>query len=288
MHLGGGAGPALPLVPSAAVPAANARTGDQKSSSSLPNPRTGAAGAASRLASPSGLRSTFSMPLATCSAGSAAHGGAAWGSEIELRAALDDREENGDDAHVGLQSAAARSEALPWYLQLGAQSRREQTPKDAEMQAIKGRETEDVRYRDVAEYPQDVEIQAVIQAMRYAACEELPTFNGGIKLESLPWPPSHGDNMVKQFLKYAHRRSLWVTELANAAREELPPVLVENISTKFTTVLSDISQTCWVKYGPNTMDTQANRASMVVGLIKKHSGGLSNWIVSLRAGSCAV
>ena len=40
--------------------------------------------------------------------------------------------------------AAARSEALPWYLQPDAHSRREQAPKDAEMQAIKGRGKEDV------------------------------------------------------------------------------------------------------------------------------------------------
>ena len=104
--------------------------------------------------------------------------------------------------------------------------------------------------------------------MRYAACEELPTFNGGIKLESLPWPPSHGDNMVKQFLVDAHGRSLWVTKLANAAREDPPALLVQNIRTEFTKLLADIPQICWGKYGPGTLNTEANRASMVVRLIK--------------------
>ena len=52
----------------------------------------------------------------------------------------------------------------------------ERLAKDAEIQAFKEREPEHARFRDVAQYPLDVEIEAVIQAMLYAACEELPTF----------------------------------------------------------------------------------------------------------------
>ena len=164
----------------------------------------------------------------------------------------------------------------------------ERLAKDAETQAFKMRELERSRFREVVQRRVGVDTEAVIPAMLYAARADLPKFPGGIALELLPWPPSHGDNMVKQLLKDAHRRSLWAPKLAEAAREDLPAVFVENIRTEFTNVLSDIPQTCWDKYGPNTMDTQANRAAMVLGLIKKHSGNLSNWIVSLRAGICAV
>ena len=85
--------------------------------------------------------------------------------------------------------------------------------------------------------------------------------------------------MVKQFLEDAHGRSLWVTKLAKAAREDLPALLVHIIRTEFTKMLAYIPHTCWDKYGPGTLNTEADRASMVVGLIKKHSWG------ARRAGS---
>ena len=40
---------------------------------------------------------------------------------------------------------------------------------------MKARAVEHARYRAVADYPKDADIQAVLQRMRYAAREELPT-----------------------------------------------------------------------------------------------------------------
>ena len=93
-----------------------------------------------------------------------------------------------------------------------------------------------------------------------------PHFKGGIKLESLPWPPSHGDNMVKQFLEDAHGRSLWVTKLAKAAREDLLKLFVQNIRTEFSKLLAYVPQTCWDKYGPGTPEHR--------GQSRVHGGGL--------------
>ena len=57
------------------------------------------------------------------------------------------------------------------------------TAKLAEVQCIKAQEVVHVRYRAVAEYPTDVELQAVLQGAQGAACQELPMCDCGSKLD---------------------------------------------------------------------------------------------------------
>ena len=94
-----------------------------------------------------------------------------------------------ENARAAADHAAARAGVLPQYLQLDAQLRREHSPLLGEVQAIKSREVEHVRYRAVADYPHDVDLQAVLQAMRHAARDALPTVDAGENVSRLPWPP---------------------------------------------------------------------------------------------------
>ena len=81
------------------------------------------------------------------------------------------------------------------------------------VQAIKAREVEHVRYRAVAVYPKDVELQAIVQGMRAAAREEVSKCDCGRNLFQLPWLPGSAFRGVHEFLSAAHQRSLWVTQL---------------------------------------------------------------------------
>ena len=81
------------------------------------------------------------------------------------------------------------------------------------MQNIKAAVVENVRFRAVADYPKDVELQAVLQGMRSAALAGLLATGGGMNVRVLQWPPCYGSDGSHQFLADAHRRSLWVTQL---------------------------------------------------------------------------
>ena len=118
-----------------------------------------------------------------------------------------------ENMRAAADHAAARAEALPQHLQLGGRPWRDHSPELAEVQAIQAREVEHARYRDVADHPRDVDIQAVLQAMRYSARAELPKFEGGKNLHELPWAPSRTSDGPQEFLVAAHQRSLWATHL---------------------------------------------------------------------------
>ena len=81
------------------------------------------------------------------------------------------------------------------------------------MQIIKVAELERVRFRAVADYPMDVELQAVLQGMRSAALAGLLATGGGMNVSALQWPPCYGSDGSRQFLADVHWRSLWVTQL---------------------------------------------------------------------------
>ena len=94
----------------------------------------------------------------------------------------------------------------------------ERLAKDAETQAFKERELEHSRFREVVSTLWTWKSKQLFRRCCTPRERSFPISKGGITLELLPWPPSHGDNMVKQFLEYAHRRSLWATKLAKAAK----------------------------------------------------------------------
>ena len=71
------------------------------------------------------------------------------------------------DAAVGRAAAdhaEARAEALPEHLQLERRAWRERSPALAAMQETKAREVEHTRYRAVADYLKDPEMQAVLSS----------------------------------------------------------------------------------------------------------------------------
>ena len=68
------------------------------------------------------------------------------------------------DMRAAADLAEARADALPAYLQLEQEAWRQRSPQLAEMQAIKMREFEFVRFRRVdSAYPMDAQMQAVLQ-----------------------------------------------------------------------------------------------------------------------------
>ena len=69
-----------------------------------------------------------------------------------------------------------------------------------------------------ADYPKDVELQAVLQGMRCAARVGLLAGDGGKNVSELPWPSSHGSDGSQHLLAAAHRRSLWATTSAVRAQ----------------------------------------------------------------------
>ena len=107
----------------------------------------------------------------------------------------------------------ARADALPQYLQWYGRPWSEHSPELEQVQIIKVAELERVRFRAVADYPMDVELQAVLQGMRGAALAGLPATGGGMDVSDLQWPPHYGSDGSHQFLTHAHRRPLWVTQL---------------------------------------------------------------------------
>ena len=127
------------------------------------------------------------------------------------------------------------------------------------MQAIKAPEREDARYRAVADYPKDVDIQAVLQCMRYVAREELRTFHGGRKLDDLQWPPLHHSDKLVNLLLQAQRRSWRVRKLqdAFADQESGGLIAVENLRTEYAELLEDLPETWCPKFGQGAPNAPA-------------------------------
>ena len=199
-------------------------------------------------------------------------GADAFEATAEFRAELEAEVSGATEANIraGAEHEAARADALPEYLQPERQQWREHSAELATVHAIKSREVEHVRYRCVADFPRDVDIQSVTHQMKVSARIYFHEFHGGAHLSDLDLSPGSASDFGKTFLSEAHKRSLWVTNLENKGGSSD----TEGFRTEYSKLLEDIPETAAQKFGESYLESPAARAHLLVGLVNKHSGEL--------------
>ena len=193
----------------------------------------------------------------------------------EFRAELEAELSGATEANIraGAEHEAARADALPKYLQPERQQWREHSAELATVHAIKSREVEHVRYRCVADFPRDVDIQSVTHQMKVSARTYFHEFHGGAHLSELEGSPGSASDFGKTFLSEAHKRSLWVTNLENKGGSSD----TEGFRTEYSKLLEDIPETAAQKFGESYLESPAARAHLLVGLL--------SWIATASDGS---
>ena len=184
------------------------------------------------------------------------------------------------DVCAAVEHAVARAEVLPQYLQAGRHAWRDFSTGQVGVQAIKSREADHVRYRRVAEYPNDVELQAVVQGMRAAAREELCRCDCGRNLFQLPWPPCSACRGVQEFLAAAHQGSLRATQL----QERQPGS--EQLKAEFSKLLEDLPQKCRASSAKRSCYLRAVVCVRLWVWLASIRASSSSWISCARAGRC--
>ena len=131
-----------------------------------------------------------------------------------------------------------------------------------EVQEMKDREVEHVRYRSTVPELVDPDLQCVLHAMRTQARQGIQP---RVDLTVLSGTPGSASVLPAAFLKARHEESLWVTKLKQETTEGTA------LRGQYHELFQQFPTSTVLKRGED-MDTLLGMARAVVGLVAKHAG----------------